>query len=74
MCVLLVYVWVHACVRVCVVRACVRAISLPFSQDELAKSITTEQGKTLADAVGDVTRGLREFISIALREFLVISS
>jgi len=69
-------VWVHVCVRacVCVVRACVRAISVPFSQDELAKSITTEQGKTLADAVGDVTRGLREFISITLREFLVISS
>jgi len=33
-----------------------------YSQDELAKSITAEQGKTLADAVGDVTRGLREHL------------
>lgn len=28
---------------------------------ELAKNITTEQGKTLADAEGDVLRGLRKF-------------
>jgi len=35
-------------------------------QDELAKSITMEQGKTLADAVGDVTRGLRECLYISL--------
>ena len=27
-------------------------------QDELAKNITLEQGKTLADARGDVFRGL----------------
>lgn len=31
---------------------------------ELAKSITTEQGKTLADAEGDVLRGLRKYIDI----------
>lgn len=30
-------------------------------QKELAKSITYEQGKTLADAEGDVFRGLRKF-------------
>lgn len=30
-------------------------------QKELAKSITVEQGKTLADAEGDVFRGLRKF-------------
>lgn len=30
-------------------------------QKELAKSITLEQGKTLADAEGDVFRGLRKF-------------
>ncbi len=29
-------------------------------QKELAKLITLEQGKTLADAEGDVFRGLRE--------------
>lgn len=29
-------------------------------QKELAKVITLEQGKTLADAEGDVFRGLRE--------------
>lgn len=29
-------------------------------QKELAKMITLEQGKTLADAEGDVFRGLRE--------------
>lgn len=28
---------------------------------ELAKNITTEQGKTLADAEGDVLRGLRKY-------------
>lgn len=28
----------------------------------LAKNITTEQGKTLVDAEGDVLRGLRKFI------------
>lgn len=31
-------------------------------QKELAKSITYEQGKTLADAEGDVFRGLRKFM------------
>lgn len=31
---------------------------------ELAKSITQEQGKTLADAEGDVLRGLRKFQNI----------
>lgn len=31
-------------------------------QKELAKAITVEQGKTLADAEGDVFRGLRKFI------------
>lgn len=30
-------------------------------QKELAKAITVEQGKTLADAEGDVFRGLRKF-------------
>lgn len=34
-------------------------------QKELAKSITYEQGKTLADAEGDVFRGLRKFTSTA---------
>lgn len=29
---------------------------------ELAHIITTEQGKTLADAEGDVLRGLREWV------------
>lgn len=29
-------------------------------QDELARSVTMEQGKTLADARGDVFRGLGE--------------
>lgn len=39
-------------------------------QKELAKAITLEQGKTLADAEGDVFRGLRKFISLtcALRD------
>lgn len=32
-------------------------------QKELAKAITVEQGKTLADAEGDVFRGLRKFKS-----------
>jgi malonate-semialdehyde dehydrogenase (acetylating) / methylmalonate-semialdehyde dehydrogenase len=31
-----------------------------FSQRELAESVTLEQGKTLADAEGDVLRGLRK--------------
>lgn len=35
-------------------------------QKELAKSITLEQGKTLADAEGDVFRGLRKFIGLLL--------
>lgn len=35
-------------------------------QKELAKSITVEQGKTLADAEGDVFRGLRKFIALML--------
>jgi hypothetical protein len=30
-------------------------------QDELAKSVTTEQGKTFQDAKGDVFRGLGKF-------------
>ena len=29
--------------------------------DEIAKSITVEQGKTFPDARGDVLRGLRKF-------------
>lgn len=33
-------------------------------QKELAKAITVEQGKTLADAEGDVFRGLRKFIAL----------
>lgn len=33
-------------------------------QKELAKAITLEQGKTLADAEGDVFRGLRKFTSL----------
>lgn len=32
--------------------------TLPVLQEELAQSITAEQGKTLADARGDVFRGL----------------
>lgn len=35
-------------------------------QKELAKSITLEQGKTLADAEGDVFRGLRKFLGLVL--------
>lgn len=31
------------------------------NMDELAKIITQEQGKTLADAKGDVLRGLRKY-------------
>lgn len=44
-----------------------KALLLPLSvwlacwlQDELAKSVTTEQGKTFQDAKGDVFRGLGE--------------
>lgn len=40
-------------------------------QKELAKSITVEQGKTLADAEGDVFRGLRKFIALMLLHMLV---
>ena len=32
------------------------------NMSDLAKIITTEQGKTLADAEGDVFRGLREWV------------
>lgn len=39
----------HICATVCV-----------MLQKELAKLITLEQGKTLADAEGDVFRGLRK--------------
>ena len=39
----------------------IKCVSLPTVQKELAKSITLEQGKTLADAEGDVFRGLRKF-------------
>ena len=35
---------------------------LAHLQAELAENITIEQGKTLADAEGDVLRGLRELI------------
>lgn len=34
---------------------------------ELAKSITSEQGKTLIDAEGDVLRGLRKFDLVNLK-------
>ena len=34
---------------------------------EVAKLITTEQGKTLADAEGDVMRGLQETKNILLK-------
>ena len=34
-------------------------------QDELAANITEEQGKTLADAKGDVFRGLGEWGCLA---------
>ena len=34
---------------------------------EVAKLITTEQGKTLADAEGDVMRGLQETKNIILK-------
>ena len=34
-------------------------------QDELAANITEEQGKTLADAKGDVFRGLGEWACVA---------
>ena len=37
-----------------------------FSQRELAESVTLEQGKTLADAEGDVLRGLRKFLFIKI--------
>lgn len=39
---------------------------VPSLQKELAKSITLEQGKTLADAEGDVFRGLRKFSGLLL--------
>ena len=35
---------------------------------EVAKLITTEQGKTLADAEGDVMRGLQENTQMASRK------
>lgn len=42
---------------------CVQLITffLFILQKELAKMITLEQGKTLADAEGDVFRGLRKY-------------
>jgi hypothetical protein len=36
----------------------------PPQQDELAKSVTTEQGKTFQDAKGDVFRGLGECVCV----------
>ena len=36
-------------------------------QDELAANVTLEQGKTLADAHGDVFRGLGRFLSDSAR-------
>ena len=38
----------------------VGCLSFLIFQKELAKMITLEQGKTLADAEGDVFRGLRK--------------
>ena len=35
-------------------------IVLSLLQKDIAKNITTEQGKTLIDAEGDVMRGLRK--------------
>ena len=37
---------------------------------EVAKLITTEQGKTLADAEGDVMRGLQENTKMAPERFM----
>ena len=34
---------------------------MSYVQKEIAQSITLEQGKTLADAEGDVHRGLRKY-------------
>ena len=38
--------------------SCLLCLPVPAAQEELALSVTTEQGKTLADARGDVFRGL----------------
>ena len=38
--------------------------SIRDKMSELARIITTEQGKTLADAEGDVLRGLREWVGL----------
>lgn len=40
----------------------VTKIILPLVQDKLAFNITTEQGKTLKDAHGDVFRGLGLYV------------
>ena len=39
--------------------------SIREKMSELARIITTEQGKTLADAEGDVLRGLREWVGLS---------
>ena len=39
----------------------------------MAKVITLEQGKTLADAEGDVLRGLREYLSDYIRHLVSLS-
>ncbi len=49
------------CVPVCVcVCVCV------CTQDKLARSVTMEQGKTLADARGDVFRGLGKCVCVCV--------
>ena len=40
---------------------------MSLTQRELAENITTEQGKTLPDAEGDVLRGLREYTLIEIQ-------
>ena len=48
-------------VQLCCVRHIIYVI-LYLLQQEIAKLITLEQGKTLVDAEGDVMRGLRKFL------------
>lgn len=44
----------------------VRCSTTVHAQDELARSVTMEQGKTLADAKGDVFRGLGEALRVCV--------
>lgn len=54
------YNWGFGCVFISLMLG-LRVQSWCLSQDKLALNITTEQGKTLKDAQGDVFRGLGQF-------------